>query len=330
MTAIKLLNLWGGFTVSKLAFIFPGQGAQIVGMGKDLYENYKIAKDTFNRCNEILGFNLYQIMENGPKEMLDQTENTQPSILTVSYILSQILKEEGILPNGVAGLSLGEYSALVNSEVLSFESALPLVKRRGEIMQKAVPVGVGGMVALVGSDIDKVNQLLNSIENGYVAIANYNCPGQYVVTGEMQAIDEVVAKAKEFGIRRAIKLDVSGPFHSKLLAEAGVKLGEEFDSVEFKNPKMEVYSNVTAEKYKDAAEVKQLLVKQVSHSVLWEQTIENMIKEGYTGFVEVGPQKTLSAMVKKISKDLWVKNVDGHESLQEFIKFYNSEVKEVN
>lgn len=315
--------------VSKIAFMFPGQGAQMVGMGKDLHENYKMAKETFIKCNEILGLDLKKIIDSGPKELLDETENTQPAILTISYILSQILKEEGIVPNGVAGLSLGEYSALVYSEVLSFESALPLVKKRGEIMQKAVPVGIGGMVALLGSDIDKVKGLLDSIENGYVAIANYNCPGQYVVTGEIKAIDEAVAKAKEFGIRRAVKLDVSGPFHSKLLDKAAEKLGEEFNCVEFRNPKMEVYSNVTAERYKDSVEVKELLVKQVSHSVLWEQTIENMLKDGYTGFVEVGPQKTLSAMVKKISKDPWVQNVEDHESLQEFIRFYKSEIKGV-
>lgn len=330
MTAIKLLNLWGGFMVNKFAFIFPGQGAQIVGMGRDLLENYSSSKSILKRCNDLLGFNLSDIMINGPKEVLDQTEITQPAILTISYMLAEILREENILPHGVAGLSLGEYSALVHSEVLSFDSALPLVKKRGELMQKAVPIGLGGMAALLGSDIDKVNQLLENVETGYVAMANYNCPGQYVVTGEMKAIEEVVAKAKDFGIRRALQLDVSGPFHSKLLAEAGQRLGEEFNSIHFKHPKMDVYSNVTANRYKDASEVKELLVKQVSHCVLWEQTIENMIKDGYTGFVEVGPQKTLSAMVKKISKEPWVKNVEDHETIQDFIKFYNSEVRGVN
>lgn len=324
MTATELLNLWGGFTVNKIAFLFPGQGAQTLGMGKDLVENYPIAKKIMDDCNNILGYNLQEIMENGPKETLDQTENTQPAIVTISYVLSEILKEAGITAQGAAGLSLGEYSALVYGEVLSYKEALPLVKKRGQIMQKAVPIGVGGMVALVGSDIEKVKELLDNIEGGYIDVANYNCPGQYVVTGEMKAIDEVMEKAKSFGIRRAVKLDVSGPFHSRLLISAGEELGNEFKNVSFNEPKIDVYSNVTAKSYTSAEEVQELLVKQVSSSVLWEQTIENMIREGYTGFVEVGPQKTLSAMVKKISKDVWVQNVEDHATLQEFINFYNS------
>ncbi len=306
--------------VNKIAFVFPGQGAQYVGMGKDLIEGNPLAKNIMEKAKGILKEDLENIIINGPKEILDRTENTQPAILTISYILTEMLKNEGITPKGVAGLSLGEYSALVCSEVLTFEDALPLVRKRAQLMQTAVPVGVGGMVALVGTDIEGINNLLADIKSGYVAVANYNCPGQYVVTGEVRALEEVVEKAKSFGVRRAIPLDVSGPFHSKLLSDAGKKLGEYFNSISFNEPVLDTYNNVNAKTYTSVMDIKTLLVKQVSSSVLWQQTIENMIKDGFTGFVEVGPQKTLSALIKKISKDVWVANVEDVNTFEEFIK----------
>ncbi|WP_084672385.1 ACP S-malonyltransferase [Anaerobranca californiensis] len=308
--------------MNKLAFLFPGQGSQVVGMGQDLQENFPLAREIIDKCNNILGYNLWEIIEKGPKDKLDLTENTQPAILTISYILSELLKEAGVKPLKAAGLSLGEYSALVCGGVISYEEALPLVKKRGEIMQKAVPLGTGGMVALLGATVDKVESLLKEIKSGYVKVANYNCPGQYVVTGETSAIDEVLAKAKEYGIKRAVKLDVSGPFHSKFLEKAGIKLQGELEKIPFNEPQIQIYSNVTAQRYSNGQEIKELLVKQVSHPVLWEQTIQNMINDGVFGFVEVGPQKTLSAMVKKISTKVWVKNVEDSKTLEEFLQFY--------
>ncbi|QNO15663.1 ACP S-malonyltransferase [Alkalicella caledoniensis] len=314
--------------MSKIAFIFPGQGAQFVGMGKDIIENNETALKIYDKANDILGYDIKNIILNGPKEQLDSTENTQPAILTMSYALLEVLRSEGITPQGVAGLSLGEYSALLSSQVMDFESALPLVRKRAKFMQSAVPVGVGGMVALVGIKKEGLTELVDSIESGYLAVANYNCPGQYVVTGEKDAIAETMEKAKEFGARRAIKLDVSGPFHSKLLTEAGENLGIELDKIQLQDPAIPIYSNVTAKTYENKLEIRELLVKQVSNSVLWQQTIENMVADGFTGFVEVGPQKTLSAMVKKISKDVWVKNIEDNESLMTFIKEFKEGVHE--
>ncbi|WP_207648382.1 ACP S-malonyltransferase [Anaerobranca gottschalkii] len=308
--------------MNKLAFLFPGQGSQVVGMGQGLRENYSLAREIIDKCNNILGYDLWEIIQKGPKEELDLTENTQPAILTISYILSELLKEAGVKPENAAGLSLGEYSALVYGGVISYENALPLVKKRGEIMQRAVPLGTGGMVALLGATVDKVESFLKDIKGGYVQVANYNCPGQYVVTGETSAIAEVIEKAKDYGIKRAVKLDVSGPFHSKFLEKAGLELKGELEKIPFNEPQINIYSNVTAQRYRDREEIKDLLVKQVSHSVLWEQTIENMINQGVEGFVEVGPQKTLSAMVKKISAKVWVKNVEDSKTLEEFLQFY--------
>lgn len=308
--------------MSKIAFVFPGQGAQYVGMGKDLTENFPIALETFNKACEILGFDIMETILNGPKEDLDKTENTQPAILTMSYAVLQVLKEQGITPQGLAGLSLGEYSALVAAGVMDFESALPLVRKRAELMQNAVPMGVGGMLALVGIQQEGLTKLLDSIESGYITVANYNCPGQYVVTGEESAIAEATEKAKEFGARRAIKLDVSGPFHSKLLIEAGDKLGEELGKMELNEPLVPTYGNVTAKAYENKISIKELLVAQVSQSVLWQQTIENMIDDGFTGFIEVGPQRTLSALIKKINKNVWVKNVEDFETITNFVKDY--------
>lgn len=288
----------------KVAFIFSGQGSQYIGMGKELYESIPTCREVYDNANEVLGFNLKDLIFSGEKEELDITENTQPAILTTSIAILQALKEKGINPEIVAGLSLGEYSALVASESLSFESAVALVKKRGRFMQEAVPKGIGSMVAVIGLDEDKIKKVLKvASEKGIVEIANYNTNNQIVIGGEKEAVDLASDLLKECGARRVIPLKVSGPFHTSLLEEASIKLEKELENVSFNNPKVKVITNVTADFIEDKSEIKELLRKQVKSSVKWSETIEKMIDEGIDTFIEIGPLKTLSSFVREISKE---------------------------
>lgn len=288
----------------KVAFIFSGQGSQYIGMGKELYESIPTCREVYDNANEVLGFNLKDLIFNGEKEELDITENTQPAILTTSIAILQAIKEKGINPEIVAGLSLGEYSALVASESLSFESAVALVKKRGRFMQEAVPQGIGSMAAVIGLDEDKIKKVLKvASEKGIVEIANYNTNNQIVIGGEKEAVDLASDLLKECGARRVIPLKVSGPFHTSLLEEASIKLEKELENVNFNNPKVKVITNVTADFIEDKNEIKELLRKQVKSSVKWSETIEKMIDEGIDTFIEIGPLKTLSSFVREISKE---------------------------
>lgn len=288
--------------MSKKAFIFPGQGSQVVGMGKDLTEQSAQAKEIFKQANDALGYDLTKICFEGPEEELKQTANTQPAILATSIAQWKILEAEGKNPDVVAGHSLGEYTALVVAEAIAFVDAVKLVHLRGKLMEAAVPEGKGTMAAILGMTQEQIKDVLKNV-SGVVEIANINCPGQIVISGETSAVKEACDKLSAAGAKRAVLLPVSGPFHSSLMAPAGEKLKAEIDKLEVKKPKFKFIANVTADYVEDPAKIKELLIKQVSSSVLWQPSIERMITDGVTEFTEVGPGKVLTGLVKKIQRE---------------------------
>jgi [acyl-carrier-protein] S-malonyltransferase len=313
--------------MGKIALVFPGQGAQYVGMAKDIYESNETAKSVIDKACDALEIDLKSIMFEGSDEELSKTENTQPAIVTHSIAVLEALNEKIDLKyDACLGLSLGEYSALVAADAIDFKDAVSLVKKRGKFMQETVPVGEGAMAAILGLDRDKVENTIKSIENGIVEVANYNSPGQIVISGQSDKIDEAMIKLKENGAKRVVKLNVSGPFHSSMLKDAGNKLSKELDKVSLSKPKVSVVSNVNANYYED--EGKELLIKQVSSSVLWEDSIERLLDEGYDTFIEIGPGKTLKGFIKKISSnkkiDVNIYNIDDADSLDEFVKVYRN------
>lgn len=306
--------------MGKLAFIFPGQGAQYVGMGKQIAEEYKSADDIFNQASLSLGFDMKKMVFEGDDETLKITENTQPTILTTSIACLQPLLEKGIRPDVVAGLSLGEYSAHVAAGTISFKDAVSLVKKRGKFMQEAVPVGVGTMAAIMGlENNDVIDCCIKASSEGVVEPANFNCPGQVVVAGEIKAIERVVELTKEKGAKRSMILPVSAPFHCSMLKPAGDKLAEELENINLDEIKIPVVTNVTAEYIEDKSKVKELFIKQVSNSVLWENCVKNMIDNGVDTFIEIGPGKVLSGFIKKINKEVRTFNVEDLDSLKKTI-----------
>ncbi|ABY94942.1 [acyl-carrier-protein] S-malonyltransferase [Thermoanaerobacter thermohydrosulfuricus] len=299
----------------KVAFIYPGQGAQYAGMGKEIYQKYQEAREIFERADEALGFSISELCFEGPEEELMKTENTQPAILTVSVALTKVLQKRGIKAEVTAGLSLGEYSSLVLAEALDFEDAVRLVKNRGKYMQEVVPQGVGTMAAILGLENEVVEEICRTVSQvGIVEPANYNCPGQLVISGEVKAVEKAVELAKEKGAKRAVVLAVSAPFHCSMLKKAGELLERDLEKIEIKDLKIPVVSNVTAD-YASKDQVKDLLIKQVSHPVLWEQSVKRMIEDGVDTFVEIGPGKTLTGFVKKIDKTKNAYNFEDEESL---------------
>lgn len=309
--------------IKKTAFIFAGQGSQYVGMGKELYENYPAARAVFELADKKLGYRLSEQCFNGPKEELDKTENTQPAILTVSIAAVQALAAYGIYPDIVAGFSLGEYAALVCSQVLTFEDGVALVRKRGRFMQEAVPQGIGGMAAVLGLDTAKVEEACQAVGAlGIVQVANYNCPGQVVISGEKQALEAASAKASELGAKRVIPLEVSGPFHTGLLKPAAERLAEELVAVTFSDPKIPVISNVTADYMPDKSVIKELLPRQVMSPVRWETAFRKMLADGVETFVEVGPGTVLKGFARKIDRDIKVLNVENQASLEAVLEYY--------
>ena len=285
------------------AFVFPGQGAQFVGMGKDLYENNPVAKEMFYKANEILGFNITDLMFNGTDEDLRQTKVTQPAIFLHSVILAKTMGDD-FNPDMVAGHSLGEFSALVAAGALSFEDGLRLVSARAQAMQKACEKTPSTMAAVLALPDARVEELCASVTEGVVVPANYNCPGQIVISGSIEGVDAACAKMLEAGAKRALKLKVGGAFHSPLMEPARAELADAIAHTDFHAPKCPVYQNVNAEPQTDPETIKKNLIAQLTAPVRWTQTIQNMIAAGADTFVEVGPGAVLQGLVKKISSEV--------------------------
>lgn len=293
--------------MSKTAFIFPGQGAQYIGMGKDFYEEDEEIRDSFHLASDILGFDVTKLLFED-NEKINQTKYTQTLLVTVCNGILMKVKEMGITCDVSAGLSLGEYMALINSGVLSFLDALRIVSKRGALMEEAVEPSVGGMSAVLGLSNEVIESITKSIDG--VWIANYNCEGQSVITGKKEALLKAAKRLKEAGAKRVLPLTVSGPFHSPLLQEAGEQLLSFLENIEIHTPNIPYVTNVTASFVDTDTKIKELLSKQVYSSVLWQQSVETMIKNGVTTFIEIGPGKTLSSLVKKIDKNVTVLNIE--------------------
>lgn len=290
------------------AYIFPGQGAQFQGMGQDLYQNSAQAKELFDQANEILGFSITDIMFNGSAEDLKQTKVTQPAVFLNSVILSKVLGE-GFKPDMVAGHSLGEFSALVANQVLNFEDGLRLVSKRALAMQHACELQESTMAAVLGLEDHLVESICADVD-GVVVAANYNCPGQLVISGETKAVERACEKLKESGAKRALILPVGGAFHSPLMEPAREELAAAIKETEFKNPLCPIYQNVTTFAVTDPAKIKENLIFQLTAPVKWTQSVQNMIADGATEFIEVGPGKVLQGLVKKIERDTEVSSAE--------------------
>jgi len=299
--------------------IFPGQGSQLVGMGKNLYNKYNLVQDLFNEADDTLGFSLSNLILNGPKENLDLTENTQPAIFLISYSIFKLIKEEFDInlskANFFAGHSLGEYSALASAGVLSFSDTLRILKIRGKAMQDSVPKGEGGMVAILGSEVKIIENFINENKNKYECyIANDNSVGQIVLSGNIQDLEKMMIDLKSANIKN-IKLPVSAPFHCKLMNKATLVMNEEIKKLNFKEPKNILISNVTGKEITNSSELKDSLVKQIESRVRWRESVLLMIDRGVNQFIEMGPGKVLSGLIKRIDKNVKVSAINTEEDI---------------
>ena len=302
--------------MSKTAFMFPGQGAQKAGMGKDFYEQSETAARVIDEASKRLGIDMKELCfeEN---DRLDQTEYTQAALVTVCMAMEHVLRERGLKADVTAGLSLGEYCAIASAGGMSTEDAITTVRKRGILMQNAVPGGKGSMAAVLGLTGDVIENVIEGIDG--VSIANYNCPGQIVITGWKESVEKASEALKEAGAKRVLPLNVSGPFHSPMLKEAGEELGKVLENVKVTPLEIPYVTNVTAEYVKDIEDTKALLAKQVASSVRWQQSVENMIAQGVDTFVEIGPGKTLAGFMRKISRDVKVYNVGTWEDVDKVV-----------
>lgn len=309
--------------MSKLAFVFPGQGAQKVGMGKDFFDNYDVAKKMFKEADEALGYSIMKMCFEGPEEDLKLTANTQPAILTISCIANEILKENGVQPEITGGHSLGEYSALVAAGVLKFQDAVALVHKRGAYMQEAVPVGEGGMAAIIGVDREKIVEICQSVSaESPVQAVNFNCPGQIVIAGATRGVELAVEELKAAGAKKAVILPVSAPFHSTLMQPAAEKLAVELDKVTLSDAKIPVVANVNAQILTKAEDIKASLVAQAASPVLWEDCVAKMKEFGADVLLEAGPGKTLCGFNRRIDKSIKSLNVEDVESLEKSLDYF--------
>lgn len=310
--------------MSKIAFIFPGQGSQYVGMGKDLYEKYETVKKTYEEARETLGFDVAN-MSFISEEEINKTKYTQPLMVTMSVALMRLLEENGIHAEMTAGLSLGEYSALVCSKALDFKIAVDLVYKRGTFMQNCIPNGEWRMAAIIGLEDSIVEKVCAEID-GFVKCANYNCPGQLVIAGEKSAIETACEKLTEAGARRAIMLNVAAPFHTEKLAEAKENLAKELAKIEFKNFTIPVVKNLDAKVYEVTDNMVEILSNHIISSVQWRKSVEYMIENGVDTFIEIGPGKTLSGFVKKINKDVKVINIENVETFEKVLDLLKEKI----
>lgn len=303
-----------------IAFVFSGQGAQYDGMGKDLYENYPEVKKIFDKASKIIDVDVAELCFK-KDERLHWTPFTQPAILTLSHAIEQLVRRSGLHPDQVAGLSLGEYTALVSSGALTFEEAVNLVHKRGRYMDQAVPEGEGAMAAVMGLDADTVETICDEVTvKSYVQPANYNMPGQIVIAGEKEGVAIASDKLENAGAKRVIPLNVSGPFHTKLLEPAAGNLKRDIAKMNFKELEIPVYSNTTGKQYQNKEMIPSLLVKQVMSPVRFEQMIQQMIEDGATTFIEMGPGKTLRTFIKKIDRKVTVKNIENSKQLNDVLE----------
>ena len=300
--------------------IFPGQGSQLVGMGKDLHSKYSLVKNLFKEADETLGFSISKLILEGPKEELDLTENTQPAIFVLSYSIFKLIKEEFNTDlnkaNFFAGHSLGEYSALASAESLSFSDTLKILKIRGKAMQDSVPKGIGGMVAILGSEIEIIENIIGKNKDKYECfIANDNSEGQIVLSGNMIDLEKMMIDLKSNNIKN-IKLPVSAPFHCKLMNKATILMNQEISKLNFQEPKNTLISNVTGNEISNSKELKELLVKQIESRVRWRESVKLMISRGVNQFIEIGPGKVLSGLIKRIDRNVKVSAINTEEDIK--------------
>lgn len=303
----------------KIGFLFPGQGAQVVGMGKDLYEKYPEYRDIYEKVNEITGRKIDDLTFNSTEEELSKTKNTQIAILTISLAILEILKKENIQVEASMGLSLGEYTALIHSGAISFEDGIKVVQKRGELMQNLCPEGDWSMAAIMGLDEDKTSEVCKSITSGFVSPANFNCLGQIVISGEKKAVLEAIEKCKEVGAKRAIELKTSGPFHTCKLKDASKALAKELELVKVQKFNTKVIKNIDGKPYEKQDNVKEILANHIINPVRFETGLQTMFDMGIDTFVEIGPGKTLAGFVKRTSKDVKIYNINDVESLEHTI-----------
>ncbi|MEF9917149.1 MAG: ACP S-malonyltransferase [Lachnospiraceae bacterium] len=302
--------------MNKIAFIYPGQGAQKTGMGKDFYEQSKTAREVYDTASCLLNMDMKALCFE-EDERLHITEYTQAALVTTCLAMTKVVMEQGLKPDVTAGLSLGEYPAIVTAGGMSLEDAIMTVRKRGILMQSAVPLGTGAMAAILGMTGEAVEEVIQKIKD--VTIANYNCPGQIVITGRTDAIKEAMDQLKNNGAKRTVLLQVSGPFHSPMLQEAGRELGSVLEQVTFSELKIPYVTNVTAEYVENIQDTKQLLEEQVASSVKWQQSVEHMIKQGVDTFVEIGPGRTLAGFMKKINREVNIYNIETFEQMNHVI-----------